>query len=310
MHMNLYNQPWCGVQQKRNRRRQQGQKSQDIFLWLQHDCNEDRNSSSAPCLPNKWEAKSQMRVQKQNTARHRSPFYHPSPLSPPTTAPISPWNLTLKMKFQRIKQDCICQGDSHPRNPNGVRRGYSLPHGLGALIHGARVDCKIPFTCTLGTYCWGEIAWTPPAIHCTEDDWNWLYWLDPLYTHPSLLKKKPKQNNKKHFVQRNDNQLQKHVRRKKSLTSWTPYQPIKAKKTGFCQERNNKNTVKRPLVVECWALLSIWVHLGTVILTLHVTFAAHLFSHFSSALILFCLLTRYCLFIYSHVLVAWLHLFT
>lgn len=27
-----------------------------IFLKLQHDCNKDRNSVSAPCLPNKWEA--------------------------------------------------------------------------------------------------------------------------------------------------------------------------------------------------------------------------------------------------------------
>ena len=43
-----------------------------IFQRLQCDCNKDRNSSLAPRLPNKWEVKSQVCVQRQNTAQHRS----------------------------------------------------------------------------------------------------------------------------------------------------------------------------------------------------------------------------------------------
>lgn len=77
-----------------------------------------------------------------------------------------------------------------PMYPSRVRREYSLHMGSGWAEN------------PICLHIWDIILrrnWmNTPKTHYTDDDWNWLYRLGPLYTYPSL-QKKTKQNKRHSF---------------------------------------------------------------------------------------------------------------
>lgn len=147
------------------------------------------------------------------------------------------------MRFQCIKQDCICWGNSHRRTPSGFEE--STRSHMGSVF-------------SLTELGWTENPFFPPSNSLRiDDDWNWLHRLGPFYTHILPYLKSP--NNtlcNEMTISYKNTCLEKH-----SLTSWTPYQAIKAKRDRFLSEKKQQKYCKKAC---CCEVLGTAQHLSTL----------------------------------------------